>query len=44
MWHKVIWNGHPMKLEFIRLVLLVELATRSAQLSSQSGQSKEQSS
>ena len=26
MWHKAIWNGHPMRLELTRVGLLVELA------------------
>ena len=26
MWHKAIWKGHPMRLEFTRVGLLVELA------------------
>ena len=26
MWHKVIWKGHPMRLELIRVGLLVEFA------------------
>ena len=26
MWHKAIWKGHPMRLELIRVGLLVELA------------------
>ena len=26
MWHKAIWNGHPMRLELTRIGLLVELA------------------
>ena len=26
MWHKAIWEGHPMRLELTRVGLLVELA------------------
>ena len=41
MWHKAIWNGHPMRLELTRVGLQVELAnhytTRGALLNLRGG-------